>query len=275
MIISNMASGLVAIRFEAKGVNLSVVSACASGTNAIGESFKKIQSGVCDIMLAGGSEASVTPATVAGFSSMTALCANNDKNRASIPFDKERSGFVMGEGAGMLVMEEYEHAVARGATIYAEIVGYGATCDAHHMTAPHPEGKGAAGSIAGAIEDAGIEKEKVGYINAHGTSTPYNDKLETLAIKNVFGDYAYKIPVSSTKSMTGHLIGGAGAVEAVATIMALKDGFIPATINYKVPDPECDLDIVPNEGRKADIEYAMSNSLGFGGHNATILFKRG
>lgn len=275
MIISNMASGLVAIRFEAKGVNLSVVSACASGTNAIGESFKKIQSGVCDIMLAGGSEASVTPATVAGFSSMTALCANNDKNRASIPFDKERSGFVMGEGAGMLVMEEYEHAVARGATIYAEIVGYGATCDAHHMTALHPEGKGAAGSIAGAIEDAGIEKEKVGYINAHGTSTPYNDKLETLAIKNVFGDYAYKIPVSSTKSMTGHLIGGAGAVEAVATIMALKDGFIPATINYKVPDPECDLDIVPNEGRKADIEYAMSNSLGFGGHNATILFKRG
>ncbi|SHJ56371.1 3-oxoacyl-[acyl-carrier-protein] synthase II [Dethiosulfatibacter aminovorans DSM 17477] len=275
MIISNMASGLVAIRFEAKGVNLSVVSACASGTNAIGESFKKIQSGVCDIMLAGGSEASVTPATVAGFSSMTALCTNNDKNRASIPFDKERSGFVMGEGAGMLVMEEYEHAVARGATIYAEIVGYGATCDAHHMTAPHPEGKGAAGAIAGAIEDAGIEKEKVGYINAHGTSTPYNDKLETLAIKNVFGDYAYNVPVSSTKSMTGHLIGGAGAVEAIATIMALKDGFLPATINYKVPDPECDLDIIPNEGRKADIEYAMSNSLGFGGHNATVLFKRG
>jgi 3-oxoacyl-[acyl-carrier-protein] synthase II len=275
MIISNMASGLVAIRFEAKGVNLSVVSACASGTNAIGESFKKIQSGVCDIMLAGGSEASVTPATVAGFSSMTALCANNDKNRASIPFDKERSGFVMGEGAGMLVMEEYDHAVARGATIYAEVVGYGATCDAHHMTAPHPEGKGAAGSIAGAIEDAGIDKEKVGYINAHGTSTPYNDKLETLAIKNVFGDFAYKVPVSSTKAMTGHLIGGAGAVEAVVTVMALKEGFLPATINYKVPDPECDLDIIPNEGREADIEYAMSNSLGFGGHNATILFKRG
>ena len=275
MIISNMASGLVAIRFEAKGVNLSVVSACASGTNAIGESFKKIQSGVCDIMLAGGSEASVTPATVAGFSSMTALCANNDKNRASIPFDKERSGVVMGEGAGMLVMEEYDHAVARGATIYAEVVGYGATCDAHHMTAPHPEGKGAAGSIAGAIEDAGIDKEKVGYINAHGTSTPYNDKLETLAIKNVFGDFAYKVPVSSTKAMTGHLIGGAGAVEAVVTVMALKEGFLPATINYKVPDPECDLDIIPNEGREADIEYAMSNSLGFGGHNATILFKRG
>lgn len=275
MIISNMASGLVAIRFEAKGVNLSVVTACASGTNAIGESFKKIQSGVCDIMLAGGSEASVTPATIAGFSSMTALCANNDKDRASIPFDKERSGFVMGEGAGMLVMEEYEHAVARGAKIYAEIVGYGATCDAHHMTAPHPEGKGAAGAIAGAIEDAGIEKEKVGYINAHGTSTPYNDKLETLAIKNVFGDYAYNVPVSSTKAMTGHLIGGAGAVEAIVTIMALQDGFLPATINYKVPDPECDLDIIPNEGRKADIEYAMSNSLGFGGHNATVLFKRG
>jgi len=172
-------------------------------------------------------------------------------------------------------MEEYDHAVARGATIYAEVVGYGATCDAHHMTAPHPEGKGAAGSIAGAIEDAGIDKEKVGYINAHGTSTPYNDKLETLAIKNVFGDFAYKVPVSSTKAMTGHLIGGAGAVEAVVTVMALKEGFLPATINYKVPDPECDLDIIPNEGREADIEYAMSNSLGFGGHNATILFKRG
>lgn len=275
MIISNMASGLVAIRFEAKGVNLSVVSACASGSNAIGESFRKIQSGVCDIMIAGGSEASVTPATVAGFSSMTALCTSSDKKRASIPFDKERSGFVMGEGAGMLIMEDYDHAIERGAKIYAEIVGYGATCDAHHMTTPDPEGKGAAGSMRNAIEDAGIKAEKVNYINAHGTSTPYNDKFETLAVKNVFGDYAKNVPFSSTKSMTGHLIGGAGAIEAVITIMAIKDSFIPATINYEVADPDCDLDIVPNIGRDADVEYALSNSLGFGGHNATLLFKRG
>jgi 3-oxoacyl-[acyl-carrier-protein] synthase II len=275
MIISNMASGLVAIRFEAKGVNLSVVSACASGSNAIGESFRKIQSGVCDIMIAGGSEASVTPATIAGFSSMTALNTSTDKNRASIPFDKERSGFVMGEGAGMLIMEDYDHAVARGARIYAEMAGYGATCDAHHMTSPDPEGKGAAGAMNEAIEDAGIEKEKVAYINAHGTSTPYNDKFETVAVKNVFGDYAKNVPFSSTKAMTGHLIGGAGAIEAIVTIMAIKDSFIPATINYEVPDPDCDLDIVPNVGRDADVEYAISNSLGFGGHNASLLFKRG
>ncbi|MBN2826542.1 MAG: beta-ketoacyl-ACP synthase II [Tissierellales bacterium] len=274
MIISNMASGLVAIRFKAQGVNMSVVTACASGGNAIGESFKKIQSGVCDIMLAGGSEASVTPATVAGFASMTALCAGEDKNRASIPFDKERSGFVMGEGSGMLILEEYEHAIARGARIYSEIVGYGATCDAYHMTTPEPNGLGAASAIEFAIQDAGISKKDIGYINAHGTSTPYNDKFETLAIKNVFGADAYKIPVSSTKSMTGHLIGGAGAIEAIVVSMAIKEGYLPPTINHRVADPDCDLDIIPNEGRYCDIEYALSNSLGFGGHNTILVFKK-
>ncbi|MBN2286717.1 MAG: beta-ketoacyl-[acyl-carrier-protein] synthase II, partial [Tissierellales bacterium] len=245
-----------------------------SGGNAIGESFKKIQSGVCDIMLAGGSEASVTPATVAGFASMTALCAGEDKNRASIPFDKERSGFVMGEGSGMLILEEYEHAIARGARIYSEIVGYGATCDAYHMTTPEPNGLGAASAIEFAIQDAGISKKDIGYINAHGTSTPYNDKFETLAIKNVFGADAYKIPVSSTKSMTGHLIGGAGAIEAIVVSMAIKEGYLPPTINHRVADPDCDLDIIPNEGRYCDIEYALSNSLGFGGHNTILVFKK-
>ncbi|MDP3388060.1 MAG: beta-ketoacyl-ACP synthase II [Eubacteriales bacterium] len=274
MIISNMASGLVAIRFGVQGINMSVVTACASGANAIGESFRKIQTGLCDIMIAGGSEASVTPATIAGFSSMSALCTSKDKNRASIPFDNERGGFVMGEGSGMLILEEYEHAKARGARIYSEIVGYGATCDAFHMTTPEPNGYGAAAAILSAIEDAGIDKEEIGYINAHGTSTPYNDKFETLAIKNVFGDFAYKIPVSSTKSMTGHLIGGAGAIEAIVSSMALKEGFLPATINHVVDDPDCDLDIIPNVGRNVEINYALSNSLGFGGHNTTLLFKK-
>ncbi len=274
MIISNMASGLVAIRFGVQGINMSVVTACASGANAIGESFRKIQTGLCDIMIAGGSEASITPATIAGFSAMSALCTSKDKNRASIPFDKERGGFVMGEGSGMLILEEYEHAKARGAHIYSEIVGYGATCDAYHMTTPEPNGYGAAAAILSAIEDAGIDREEIGYINAHGTSTPYNDKFETLAIKNVFGDYAYKIPVSSTKSMTGHLIGGAGAIEAIVSSKALEEGFLPATINHIVDDPDCDLDIIPNEGRNAEINYVLSNSLGFGGHNTTLLFKK-
>ena len=274
MIISNMASGLVAIRFGVQGINMSVVTACASGANAIGESFRKIQTGLCDIMIAGGSEASITPATIAGFSSMGALCTSKDKNRASIPFDKERGGFVMGEGSGMLILEEYEHAKERGARIYSEIVGYGATCDAYHMTTPEPNGYGASAAILSAIEDAGIDREEIGYINAHGTSTPYNDKFETLAIKNVFGDYAYKIPVSSTKSMTGHLIGGAGAIEAIVSSKALEDGFLPATINHIVDDPDCDLDIIPNEGRNAAINYVLSNSLGFGGHNTTLLFKK-
>src|SRR6056297_3079899 len=252
MLISNMASGLVAIR----------------------ESFRKIQSGQCNLMLTGGAEASVTPATVAGFSAMTALCSATDKNRASIPFDKERSGFVMGEGSGMLLLEDYEHAVNRGAKIYGELVGYGATCDAYHITSPEPNGLGAKGSMEMAVKEAGISNTEVDYINAHGTSTPYNDKFETLAIKNLFGDYAYDIPVSSTKSMTGHLIGGAGAVEAVVSLMALKDGFIPPTINYQNPDPECDLNYVPNEGINKKINYVLSNSLGFGGHNTSLLFKK-
>ncbi len=274
MLISNMASGLVAIKYQAKGINMAVVTACASGANAIGESFRKIQSGQCNLMLTGGAEASVTPATVAGFSAMTALCSSTDKNRASIPFDKDRSGFVMGEGSGMLLLEDYDHAVNRGAKIYGELVGYGATCDAYHITSPEPNGLGAKGSMEMAVKEAGINNTEVDYINAHGTSTPYNDKFETLAIKNLFGDYAYDIPVSSTKSMTGHLIGGAGAVEAVVSLMALKDGFIPPTINYQNPDPECDLNYVPNEGINKKINYVLSNSLGFGGHNTSLLFKK-
>ncbi|MBG0763414.1 MAG: beta-ketoacyl-ACP synthase II [Tissierellales bacterium] len=274
MIISNMASGLVAIKYKAKGINMSVVTACASGANAIGESFRKIQSGQCDLMLTGGAEASVTPATVAGFASMTALCSSTDKNRASIPFDKDRSGFVIGEGSGILLLEEYNHAINRGAKIYGEIVGYGATCDAYHITSPEPNGLGAKGSMEMAIKEADIENSEIDYINAHGTSTPYNDKFETLAIKNLFGNEAYNIPVSSTKSMTGHLIAGAGAIEAIVSIMALKDGFIPPTINYKNPDPECDLNYVPNEGINREINYVLSNSLGFGGHNTSLLFKK-
>ena len=274
MLISNMASGLVAIKYQAKGINMAVVTACASGANAIGESFRKIQSGQCNLMLTGGAEASVTPATVAGFSAMTALCSATDKNRASIPFDKERSGFVMGEGSGMLLLEDYEHALSRGAKIYGEIAGYGATCDAYHITSPEPNGLGAKGSMDMAIKEAGISKDDVDYINAHGTSTPYNDKFETLAIKNLFGDAAYNIPVSSTKSMTGHLIGGAGAIEAIVSIMAIKEGFIPPTINYKNPDPDCDLDYVANKGINKEISYVLSNSLGFGGHNTTLLFKK-
>jgi 3-oxoacyl-[acyl-carrier-protein] synthase II len=274
MIISNMASGLVAIKYKAKGINMSVVTACASGANAIGESFRKIQSGQCDLMLTGGAEASVTPATVAGFASMTALCSSTDKNRASIPFDKDRSGFVIGEGSGILLLEEYNHAINRGAKIYGEIVGYGATCDAYHITSPEPNGLGAKGSMEMAIKEADIKNSEIDYINAHGTSTPYNDKFETLAIKNLFGNEAYNIPVSSTKSMTGHLIGGAGAIEAIVSIMALKDGFIPPTINYKKPDPECDLNYVPNEGINREINYVLSNSLGFGGHNTSLLFKK-
>ena len=274
MLISNMVSGLVAIKYQAKGINMAVVTACASGANAIGESFRKIQSGQCDLMLTGGAEASVTPATVAGFSAMTALCSSTDKNRASIPFDKERSGFVMGEGSGMLLLEDYDHAINRGAKIYGELVGYGATCDAYHITSPQPNGLGAKGSMEMAIKEAGISNNDVDYINAHGTSTPYNDKFETLAIKNLFKENAYDIPVSSTKSMTGHLIGGAGAVESIVSIMAIRDGYIPPTINYRTPDPECDLNYVPNKGIERDVNYVLSNSLGFGGHNTSLLFKK-
>lgn len=274
MIISNMGAGNIAIRVGFKGMCTSVVTACASGTNAVGDSFHYIRDGYADVMLCGGAESCITHMAIGGFTSMKALNTTEDPNRASIPFDKERAGFVMGEGAGALILEEYEHAVARGAKIYGEVVGYGATCDAYHITAPAPNGEGGAAAMAMAVKDADITPEQVGYINAHGTSTHLNDAGETAAIKTTFGEHAYKLMVSSTKSMTGHLLGGSGAVEAVFTTMALHDGFIPATINYQVPDEECDLDIVPNEGRAVQVDYALSNSLGFGGHNASVLFKK-
>jgi 3-oxoacyl-[acyl-carrier-protein] synthase II len=274
MLISNMAAGLIAIQFGAKGFNECVVTACATSTNAVGDAFKVIQRGDADIMITGGSEACITPMAFAGFCSMKAMSTTEDPNKASRPFDAERNGFVMGEGAGILILEELEHAISRGANIIAEIVGYGCTNDAHHITAPAPEGEGGARCMKIAINDAGIRPDEVGYINAHGTSTEYNDKFETAAIKSVFGEHAKKLAVSSTKSMTGHLLGAAGAVEAIITALSIKDGFIPATINYNTPDPECDLDYTPNKGRKADIKYALSNSLGFGGHNATIALKK-
>ena len=274
MTIANMAAGNIAIRFGFKGMCTSVVTACASSNNAIGDGFHYIRDGYADVMLCGGSEACICDLAIGGFTAMKALNTTADKNRASIPFDKERGGFVMGEGAGALILEEYEHAMARGAKIYGEIVGYGATCDAYHITAPAPGGEGGAACMKMAVKDAGIEPTDIGYINAHGTSTHLNEQCETAAIKTAFGEHAYKLMVSSTKSMTGHLLGGAGALEAVITTMALYDGFIPATINYKVPDEECDLDIVPNEGRKVQVEYALSNALGFGGHNASIVLKK-
>lgn len=274
MTIANMAAGQIAIAFGLKGMCACPVAACAGGTNAVGDAFHYIRDGYAEVMVCGGAEATITPLGVGGFTSMRALCMATDPARASIPFDKERSGFVMGEGAGMLVLEELEHAKARGAKIYAEVVGYGATCDAYHMTAPMPNGEGGAEAMAGAIRDAGIKPEEIDYINAHGTSTPLNDAGETAAIKAVLGEHAGKVMVSSTKSMTGHMLGAAGAVEAIFTALSLHDGFVPATINYRVPDEACDLDVVPNEGRKADIRYALSNSLGFGGHNATVLLKK-
>ncbi|MFC5543202.1 MAG: beta-ketoacyl-ACP synthase II [Bacilli bacterium] len=274
MMIPDMASGQVSIYLGAKGPNACTVTACASGTNSIGDAFKVIQRGDADVMITGGTEAPIVKMSLAGFCSATALSLNPDPNTASRPFDKERDGFVMGEGAGILVLEEYEFAKARGAKIYAEIIGYGATGDAYHITAPAPNGEGAARAIKRAIHDAGIDPTEIGYINAHGTSTPYNDLYETMAVKTVFGDYAYKLAMSSTKSMTGHLLGAAGGVEAIFTVLALKEGILPPTINLQNPDPECDLDYVPNEARKADIQYAMSNSLGFGGHNASLVFKK-
>jgi len=274
MMIANMASGRIAIQYGFKGFNECVVTACASSNNAIGDAFKVIQRGDADIIIAGGSEAALTPLSFAGFCSMGAMTKNPDPKTACRPFDAERDGFVLGEGSAVLILEELEHALARGADIIAEIVGYGCTCDAYHITAVAPGGEGGARSMKLAMDDAGIKPEEVGYINAHGTSTPLNDPNETAAIKSAFGDHAYKLAVSSTKSMTGHLLGAAGAIEAVATAMALKEGFLPPTINYKTPDPECDLDYVPNKGRKADIKYALSNALGFGGHNATILLKK-
>lgn len=274
MAIINLAAGNIAIRFEARGMCTSVVTACATGTNNIGDAFRSIKHGYSDVILAGGTEAPITSMAIAGFNNMKALNSSNDPSRASIPFDKERSGFVMGEGAGILVMESLEHAEARGANILAEIVGYGSTCDAYHITSPDPEGKGAKRSMEDAIREAGINKQQVSYINAHGTSTPYNDKFETIAIKSVFGEHAYKIPISSTKSMTGHLLGAAGAIESIVCIKALQEGFVPPTIGYKVCDEELDLDYVPNVGREVEVEYALTNSLGFGGHNASLLFKK-
>ena len=274
MIIGNMAAGNIAIKYGAKGMCTSVVTACATGTNAIGDAFHMIQDGRADVIIAGGAEGSITPLALAGFTSLTALSNSNDPLRASIPFDKERDGFIMGEGAGIVILESLEHANNRNAKIYAEVKGYGSTCDAYHITSPSPDGEGAARAIVMALKDGNVKPEEVSYINAHGTSTPYNDKFETVAIKSAFGEYAYKIPISSTKSMTGHLLGAAGAIEAIVCAKALEEGFIPATIGYKVPDEECDLDYVPNIGRKQELKYAMSNSLGFGGHNATILLEK-
>ena len=273
MMIGNMATGNVSITVGARGYSSSVITACAGGTHAIGDAYRMIKHGYQDIMLCGGTEASIVPVGVAGFANIKALNTTDDKTRASIPFDKERAGFVMGEGAGLIVLESLEHAKKRGAKIYAELVGYGVSSDAYHVTSPLPDGNGGARSMKGAITEAGIKPEEVDYINAHGTSTPLNDRCETMAIKTVFGEDT-KVMVSSTKGNTAHLLGAAGGVEAIVCIKAIKDGFVPPTIGYKVPDEECDLDIVPNVGRNVDVKYAMSNSLGFGGHNSTILFKK-
>lgn len=274
MSITNLAAGNIAIELGAKGLCTCPVTACAGGTNAIGDAFRNIRDGYQEIMVAGGAEASITPLGIGGFSSMKALCDNNDLKRASIPFDEERCGFVMGEGAGIVVLEELEHAKARGAHIYCEMVGYGVSCDAHHITAPLEDGSGGAKAMINAIKDAGLVAEDVTYINAHGTSTPLNDKGETMAIKSALGEAAKKVAISSTKGNTGHCLGAAGGIEGVICVKAIEEGFIPATINYQKPDPLCDLDIVPNTGRNQDVNVAMSNSLGFGGHNATIIFKK-
>ena len=273
-IISNMAAGQIAIKYGLNGMCSCVVTACAGGTNAIGDAFHRIRDGYEDVMLCGGTEACITEIGIGGFTSMRALHTGNDPKRASIPFDKDRSGFVMGEGAAVLILEEEEHAKKRGAKIYGEVVGYGANCDANHITAPLEDGSMAAKCLTLALNDANVKPEDIDYINAHGTSTHLNDSGETKAIKLAFSEHAKKLMVSSTKSMTGHLLGAAGAVEAGFSILALKDGFIPATIGYENFDEECDLDIVPNVGRNKDIRYAVSNSLGFGGHNACLVFKK-
>ena len=274
MTVPNMIAGNISIETGARGISMGVTTACATGTHAIGEAFRHIKSGAYDAMIAGGAEASFADVSFAGFANMTALSTRNDPNRCSTPFDKERDGFVMGEGAAFLILEDLEHAKARNAHVYAEVVGYGATSDAYHITMPDPEGEGNAKAMEMALAEAGIKPEDISYINAHGTGTPYNDKFETNAIKKVFGEAAYKIPVSSTKSMIGHLLGAAGAVEAFICVKALEDGYIPATITLEVPDEECDLDYVPNKGRNADLEYALSNSLGFGGHNGVLILKK-
>ena len=274
-VISNLAPGQIAIRQGAKGVNWTPTSACASGTHAIGEAFHLIRRGLQDAVIAGGAESAITPLGVGGFSAMKALSTHNDEpERASRPFDRERDGFIISEGSGVLILEERDRALKRGAKIYAEVIGYGANGDAHHMTAPAPEGEGAARCMRLSLKDAGIAPTEVDYINAHGTSTEYNDANETQAIKKVFGEHAFKLAVSSTKSMTGHLLGAAGAVEGVFSVLALRHGIIPPTINYENPDPDCDLDYVPNQARRADIRVVLSNSFGFGGTNACVIFRR-
>lgn len=272
MMIENMAGGNIAIKYGAKGPCLTVVTACATGTNSIGEAFEMIKADRADVIITGGSESSMTEVGIAGFNALTALSISEDPKKASLPFDKNRGGFVLGEGAGVLILEELNHALSRKAKIYGEVVGYGTTCDAYHMTQPDYEGPSKAMEIA--IKEAKITSEEVSYINAHGTGTLFNDKTETKAIKKVFGNHAYNIPVSSTKSMTGHMLGAAGAVEGIVCLKALQEGIIPPTIGLENPDEECDLDYVPNKLREGNLKYAMSNSLGFGGHNGTLLFKK-
>ena len=273
--IVNLAAGQVSIRFGAKGPNSATATACAAGAHAIGDSFKIIERGDADIMICGGAESAITPMSIAGFASMRALSTNNDDpQHASRPFERDRDGFVIGEGAGIMILEELESAKRRGAKIYAEIVGYGAAADAFHLTMPDETGSGARRVMQRCLKDAGVRPEQVGYINAHGTSTPYNDKFETFAIKATFGEHAYKLAVSSTKSMTGHLLGAAGGIESVFSVLVLQHNVLPPTINYVNPDPECDLDYVPNEPREARVDYVLSNSFGFGGTNAALLFKR-
>ncbi len=274
-LISNMCGGLVAIELGARGPNFGVVSACATATHAIGESLRMVRGGEADVMVCGGSEAAITPLAYAGFCSMKAMSTNNEApHKASRPFDANRDGFIMGEGAGILVIESLEHALARGARIYCELSGYAATCDAYHITSPDPEGKGLSLAMTRALSDARVAPHEIDYINAHGTSTPYNDKFETLAIKKVFGEHARKVLISSTKSMTGHLLGAAGGIESIISVKTIETGEVPPTINYETPDPECDLDYVPNVKRSADVKTVLSDNLGFGGQNAALVFRK-
>jgi 3-oxoacyl-[acyl-carrier-protein] synthase II len=275
MLLANLAAGQISVRWGLKGPNICTVTACASGNHAIGDAMKFIQRGIADVMVTGGSESCITELAMGGFCAMRALSTrNDDPKRASRPFDAERNGFVMGEGSGVLILERYEHAIERGAKIYAEVSGYGLSADAYHITSPDPDGEGAAMSMEMAIQDAGVTVEDIDYINAHGTSTPLNDKLETIAIKRTFGEQAHKIPISSTKSMTGHLLGASGGIESIFTVLSIKNGVVPPTINYENHDPDCDLDYVPNQSRQVDIRYALTNSFGFGGTNATLLFQK-
>lgn len=274
MIISNMPAAKVSMYFGTTGTNFCVTSACASGTHSIGEAFRAIKYGHLDACIAGGTEAPVTRFSIGAYSNMTALNKESDPTKASIPFDARRNGFVIGEGAGIVVLENLEHALARGARIICEVVGYGATADAYHITSPDPEGKGAALAMTQAMQEAGVTPAEIDYINAHGTSTPTNDRIETIAIKRAFGEHAHRVAISSTKSMTGHLLGAAGAIESIATALVLRDGIIPPTIGYSVPDPDCDLDYVPNQARQANVRLALTNSLGFGGHNGMLCLKK-